>query len=237
MTKASWFRYFRFELLHQTSFGHPFYQHELAHFDQLDSNLKTIFVTSRHYPYTEVLSFVQSRFLLIELPDFLIRFLIALHILKQNILINPCYDYSVCLEQSTPWRRLDCQFSLLQRSKPIKLLLISRSKEQMLSSQYLPSVRDSCSDTNQQIAETLSDKSMSFRYLKSYSTNKLRGNGCVDKVHNNTLNQLRWSDVVIGTNTGPYVAAESIGKPVFFIMYHQSLGQMDIISATIAFFL
>ena len=79
MTKASWFRYFRFELLHQTSFG-PFYQHELAHFDQLDSNLKTIFVTSRHYPYTEVLSFIQSRFLLIELPDFLIRFLIALHI-------------------------------------------------------------------------------------------------------------------------------------------------------------
>ena len=54
-----------------------------------------------------------------------------------------------CLEQSTPWRRLDCQSSLLQRSEPIKLLLISRSKEQMLSSQYLPSVRDSCSDTNQ----------------------------------------------------------------------------------------
>ena len=202
----------RFELLHQHSFGHPFYQCELAKVEQESKKVRFVFVSSSSYPYHESLNYIRQYFHVIMLPPLIMRLLIKLGVINQNLRIDPLFDYSQILNSKFRRYLLSSQFSLYP-SQPKHILMVSRNRNQMLEAQYNESIRDiSLSSDNQIVDNTFNSSELISRSLdvvvfSSYKSKKVRPPS--------TISQISWADVVVSTNTGPYVAAESLGKPVF----------------------
>ena len=192
----------KFELLHQTSLGHPFYQHELASADK-ESNI-VVFVASSKYPYKAVINFIKKDFIVIVLSKRIIGVMKKAGLITQNYNIQHKEDYSLILSKSIR------KHSLEKESVKVDFSIAYRESEQSVSTLHQKSCRD--------YGEVYLADSMSLLNQKGFTFNVVNS---VDDMKEGrdarTIETIRRCLGFIGTNSGPYVVAESLRKPCLLL--------------------
>ena len=199
---------FNFELIHYKSYGHPFYQHELAHVRKKVKNIDTIFICPAYYPYKDVIEFIQTDFLVILIPRIIFKIIIKLGLIRQNLVIKHETDYSQYLNQVSSSNAYNIYAKQKSSASDIiiceRLNPLNRSSHKREELSYQASVRDFDRKSCTEIVSIADNMSLSVTYSDNLS----------DK---STIEQISESSVYFGTNCGPYVCAQSLRKPCFLI--------------------
>lgn len=208
-----------FELIHFESFGHPFYQHELALINK-KKGIWTIFICPSNYQHHNVLEFIRKDFLIILLNRRIVNFLLKLG-LKQNYLIDHKFNYGLFLDKPSLGK---FPKFLVEKNNSIDICIFIRSKIKIKDPKYTysPSARDFEIDYLQDVEDVINEGRLSFIYGSTGLDNKNKISSKEDKV--STIEDIKRSKIFFGTNTGPYVCAMSLRKPSFLINIIPFLG-------------
>ena len=208
------------ELLHYKSFGHPFYQNELA-LERRRLGQRTIFIAPRTYKHMEVIRYIRKEFLVILVPEIVLSMLKILG-LKQKLTIDHEHNYSQLLEKRAVDIAAD-ESRNLERSCTFYIHSRSLVEGGPKKSRGLPSksARDSQVSYFDKTIEKIN--SLQETHTLSAPENTPHAHSTLER-KTNTIIQIKYSKIYIGTNTGPYVCAMSLGKPALIINVIPYLG-------------
>lgn len=205
--------------MHFKSFGHPFYQYELALINKKKGK-RTIFICPKNYQHPNVLKFIRKDFLIILLNRRIVSLLLKIG-LKQNYVIDHKFNYGHLLDKPTLGN-----FSnyLVEKNNSIDICIFTRSKIKIKNPKYTysPSARDFEIDYLKDVEKVIKKNKLSFIYGSTGLNNKNKISAKEDKV--STIEDINRSRIFFGTNAGPYVCAMSLRKPAFLINIIPFLG-------------
>jgi hypothetical protein len=182
----------RLELVHQHSFGHPFYQYELALKRRREEGCSTIFLTSKSYRYPHVIDYLRADFLVLSLPKIYIQFLSRLRIISQRLVIDPFEDYSVMLgDKVVELGSSDNKNSLFPNA-----VISTRSGNESDKCEYAASLRDFTKEQCRVLEKTLEGLGFCVNSLPP----KVDILKAVDAM---SISIIKNSMFLIGTNSGP----------------------------------
>tara|TARA_B100000886_G_C20426966_1_gene494690 strand:- start:7986 stop:8954 length:969 start_codon:yes stop_codon:yes gene_type:complete len=207
--------------MHFNSFGHPFYQYEIAIEKRLQGK-RTIFVCPNDYEHNSVLEFIRKDFRVILLNRRLINFLIKIG-LKQSYVIDHKLDYSYLLNRKSSGKSPKF-FKKKYISKDV--CIFTRVKIQPNNNpynlNYTSSERDFDKDYLAECENIIKQNNFSFKY--GFNGFEKKSNQKKEKNNFHTIDDIAKSRIFFGTNTGPYVCAMSLRKPAFLINVIPFLG-------------
>ncbi len=208
----------RIELLHYTSFGHPFYQHELACWEKKKWRL-IVFIMPNNYPHLSVVRFLQKDFIVCKAPLATIRTLQFCGIVKQNYKINPAFNYSENLA-------IDNRSSALAEYQKITprydIIICDRPPATEDCTLKYPVSSRSFTISEVGFAEEVAEE---YRMTTCSNTFQSANSDCAPPFGADlTITKIASSRIYFGTNTGPYVCAQSLRKDCFLFNVIPFLG-------------